>query len=89
MKKENRIVIITYVVLFLIAASMFVWLSMVATGDDWAEISNISDSQEDAGSVTVSEAAVVPIATATPTPLVERSINEENTGCIGDEGLVW
>ncbi|MBQ9866528.1 MAG: hypothetical protein IJM34_05855 [Lachnospiraceae bacterium] len=90
MGKGNKTELATYTVLSLIAASMVLWICLVAPWDtvkaaDTVQIkvdSSVVEAEEAESGVTIE-------ATPTPTPFVKKKANEENQGCIGDKGLVW
>ncbi len=92
MKDQDKTTVITYVVLFILAACMFLWIGILAPWDKGIEISDrsrLKHAQESFNQDTVNGSADEPVATATPTPFVKKKSNEANSGCIGDDGLVW
>ncbi len=92
MKDQDKTVFITYLILFILAVCMFLWIGILAPWDKGVEIADRSRLQyveETVSSNGVNEMADAPVATATPTPVVKKKTNEANSGCIGDGGLVW
>ncbi len=91
MKNTDKTVIITYIILGVIAVSMFIWILIIAPWDKYDITANVMNRniQTAVSGDTATEDASAPIAIATPTPFVKKKTNEANQGCIGDEGLVW
>ena len=88
-KKTDKTVVVTYVLLLLLAASMYLWIYMAAP---WERSPEAEPIQKNTAQTTVSnDEAVIAIepVTATPTPFVKKASNNADNGCIGDEGLVW
>ena len=92
MKKTDIKVVITYLVMAVISICMFVWLFVLAPWDKNAELTNVPRRSSQVQTVSIDEASedlTMPAVAATPTPFVQKTSNEANQGCIGDEGLVW
>ncbi|MBP5608611.1 MAG: hypothetical protein J6X66_10160 [Lachnospiraceae bacterium] len=90
-KKADSSVVITYILLLFLAASMYLWIYMIAPWEKGPELQQV---QKETTQIYVSEDKTVAgektaTATATPTPFVKKATNGADNGCIGDEGLVW
>ena len=92
MRNIDKTAVVTYLVLAVIAVSMFAWIYALTPSKDSSAAVNMinrTSQQTTVSEDTVAEDVQAPAATATPTPFVKEKSKEVDQGCIGDEGLVW